>query len=145
MKKIILILAAALGFAVAVSAQPRALGVRIGWGGELSYQHTLGAANFLEADLGWSANAFDIGLSYDFSLAPAGPFGFYIGPSAQAWFVNNPEKSYLGLGVGAQIGLEYIFDAIPLQLSLDWRPLFTVVPSTGFGWQSFGLGIRYAF
>ena len=49
------------------------------------------------------------------------------------------------LGVGAQLGLEYFFDAVPLQLSLDWRPLFTLIPGTGFGWNSFGLGIRYAF
>ena len=49
------------------------------------------------------------------------------------------------LGVGAQVGLEYIFPSFPLQISLDWRPVFDIVPSTGFGWQSVGLGIRYAF
>ena len=145
MKKVIVILAAVLGFAVVASAQPRALGVRAGWGGELSYQHTLGASNFLEADLGWSANAFDVGLAYDFSVAPVGPLNFYAGPSCQVWFVNGAENSHVGLGVGAQLGLEYFFDAIPLQLSLDWRPLFTLIPATGFGWSSFGLGIRYAF
>ena len=59
-------------------------------------------------------------------------------------FVNNVEHNNLMLGVGAQLGLEYFFDAIPLQLSLDWRPLFTLIPGTGFGWNSFGLGIRYA-
>ena len=41
MKKIILIAALALGFAVAATAQPRALGVRLGNGGEISYQHYL--------------------------------------------------------------------------------------------------------
>ena len=99
MKKVILIVAAVLGFAVVASAQPRAIGARIGWGAEISYQHTLGANNFLEADLGWGINDFRLGLGYDFSV----------------------------------------------QLSLDWRPLFTLIPGTGFGWNSFGLGIRYAF
>ena len=49
MKKIFLIAALALGFAVAASAQPRAIGVRVGNGGEVSYQHSLGN-NFLEVD-----------------------------------------------------------------------------------------------
>jgi hypothetical protein len=51
MKKIILVAAMVLGFAAAAVAQPRAIGVRIGNGGEVSYQHTLGN-NFLEVDGG---------------------------------------------------------------------------------------------
>ena len=145
MKKVILIVATVLGFAVVASAQPRAIGARIGWGAEISYQHTLGANNFLEADLGWGINDFRLGLGYDFSVAPVGPLDFYVGPAAQVAFINNVEHNNLMLGVGAQLGLEYFFDAIPLQLSLDWRPPFTLIPATGFGWNSFGLGIRYAF
>lgn len=142
MKKTLLILAALLGFAVAVSAQPRALGVRAGYGGELSYQHTMGAANFLEVDLGWTAGFVNAALAYDFSVAPVGPFGFYIGPAADVWIVN---EGGVGVGAGAQLGLEYLFDAIPLQISLDWRPMFNLIPATGFGWQGVGLGIRYLF
>ena len=145
MKKFILVIAAVLGLAVVASAQPRALGVRVGWGGELSYQHTLGAENFLEVDAGWGANAISVGAAYDFQIAPLGPFGFYAGPAAHVWIGGGEEQNNLVLGVGAQLGLEYMFDGIPLQLSLDWKPLFTLVPATGFGWQSFGLGIRYAF
>lgn len=145
MKKFILVIAAVLGLAVVASAQPRALGVRVGWGGELSYQHTLGAENFLEVDAGWGANAISVGAAYDFQIAPLGPFGFYAGPAAHVWLGGGEEQNNLVLGVGAQLGLEYMFDGIPLQLSLDWKPLFTLVPATGFGWQSFGLGIRYAF
>ena len=52
MKKIILIAAMICGFAVAASAQPKALGLRFGYGAELSYQHNVAGANFIEADLG---------------------------------------------------------------------------------------------
>ena len=109
-----------------------------------SYQHR-GVACSAFADLGWNLGlgAINLGLSYDFSVAPLGPLNFYVGPSAQVW-AGFGEKSYVGLGVGAQIGLEYCF-SFPLQLSLDWRPLFTILPGTGFGWQSLGLGIRYLF
>ena len=142
MKKFFAVVVAVFAFVALASAQPRALGVRVGWGGEISYQHTLGAENFLEVDAGWGANSVSIGAAYDFQIAPVGPFGFYAGPSAQVWMGGDND---FVLGVGAQVGLEYIFPSFHLQISLDWRPVFDLIPSTGFGWQSVGLGIRYAF
>ena len=153
MKKALLIVAAILGLAVVASAQPRALGIRAGYGAELSYQHTLGGQNFIEADLGWALGnpgGLDLGLSYDFIIAPLGPLNFYAGPQAFVGLASttDPEgnaKQGLWLGAGAQIGLEYFFDSIPLQLSLDWKPSLLIIPNLGFGWNSIALGIRYAF
>ena len=144
MKKILTAVVAMFALVALANAQPRALGIRAGWGGEVSYQHTLDVENFLEVDAGWGANAFSIGAAYDFQLTPVGPFGFYAGPAAHVWMGGGEGNNFV-LGAGAQLGLEYILSSIPLQLSLDWKPLFTLVPGTGFGWQSFGLGIRYAF
>lgn len=144
MKKLILVLAAVLAFAVAVNAQPRALGVRVGWGAELSYQHTLGAENFAELDLGWSVNNFRAAAAYDFSIAPIGPLNFYAGPQVNLGFSNVEGNAVLEVGAGAQLGIEYCFD-FPLQLSLDWRPTFYFLPGTAFGWQGIALGIRYLF
>ncbi len=147
MKKMLILVAALLGFAVVATAQPRALGVRAGYGAELSYQHTLGAENFLELDLGWKLNpntpgSFNAAVAYDFMISPVGPFNLYGGPAADLWLVEN---AGIGLGLGGQLGLEYIFSEIPLQLSLDWRPMFNVIPETSFGWSSIGLGVRYHF
>lgn len=144
MKKTLLILAALLGFAVAASAQSRALGVRIGPNTELSYQHTMGAENFLEVDLGWNFmhGYFNAAAAYDFMIAPVGPLNFYAGPAADIWIAG---EAGLGLGVGAQVGLEYLFPSIPFQISLDWRPMFELIPATTFGWSSIGLGLRYQF
>lgn len=151
MKKVIVIVALMLGIAVAASAQPRAIGLRGGaWASELSYQHSLGS-NFLEADLGlWYAGGLDVALAYDFSIAPVGPFNFYAGPAAEFQlytYKNSDGNNALGtnVGVGAQLGLEYIFSEIPLQLSLDWRPLLTFVGGVGFGWQGIAFGLRYTF
>lgn len=141
MKKLILVVAAVLGIAVVAAAQPRAIGIRAGYGAELSYQHTLGGNNFGELDLGWSTGAFSAAAAYDFSVAPLGPLNFYVGPQVTAGFVSN----IFFLGAGAQIGLEYCFDQIPLQLSLDWRPTYYFVNAQGFAWQSIALGIRYMF
>ena len=146
MKKFILVVAAVLGIAVVAAAQPRALGIRGGFGAELSYQHTLGGENFGELDLGWNSYAFQAAVAYDFMIAPLGPLNFYAGPQVTAALIRLEDNSNaFALGAGAQIGLEYLFPSIPLQLSLDWKPTFIFIPGTAFGLTNVALGIRYLF
>ncbi len=148
MKKILVVAALVLGFAVAASAQPRALGLRFGYGAELSYQHSYGS-NFLEADLGLNTfNALNAAATYNFSLAQFGNgFNVYAGPGA-AVGLGFGEVSHLYVGVAGQLGIEYIFN-IPLQISLDLRPQIGLRFSEGVGFGLWGwypnLGIRYAF
>lgn len=149
MKKIILIAALVLGFATAAVAQPRAIGLRGGYGAELSYQHSLGA-NFVEADLGlYTFNAISLGATYNWMLAQPqwtnrGEWGVYAGPGANLGLGFN---GWFNVAVCGQVGLEYTF-WFPLQLSLDIRPALGF--STGdkpfyFGGFYPSLGIRYKF
>ena len=92
MKKTLILLVTLLGFAVAAVAQPRAIGARVGYGGEFSYQHGFGS-NFGELDLGWYAHNFDIVGIYDFVLAGNGLCNFYLGPGAYLGFYNGPHPS----------------------------------------------------
>jgi hypothetical protein len=155
MKKIILVAALVLGFAAAASAQPRAIGIRAGYGVDLSYQHGLGGENFIEADLGLSGFSFlNVAGTYNFMIAqPAwtnkGQWGFYAGPGVAV----GAGKGVFNIGIAGQVGLEYTFD-FPLQLSLDVRPqlgMVTVkvldVTAREFGvWGWYPhLGIRYKF
>ena len=145
MKKFVLVMAAILGIAVVAAAQPRAIGIRAGYGAEVSYQHTLGGENFAELDLGWNTGAFSAGLAYDFMIAPLGPINFYAGPQVQLGLYSGGEQMALALGAGVQIGFEYCFSSIPLQLSIDWKPSFYFIPATAFGLYNAALGIRYLF
>ena len=154
MKKIILTAALVLGFAAAASAQPRAIGVRLGNGGEISYQHTLGN-NFLEVDGGLGLGfdgVFNVGATgiYNFMIAQPswtsrGTWGFYAGPGAGVGLALG-DVNYFALSAAGMVGLEYTFD-FPLQLSLDFRQHIGL----GFGgngiWypSSVGLSIRYRF
>ena len=142
MKKFIMVIAAVLCLSSAAFAQSRALGVRATYGAELSYQHSIGS-NFVEADLGWFNNGFYLTGVYDFVFASEGNFNFYAGPGAAVGFYNDSETSGINLGIAGQLGLEYNFN-IPLQLSLDWRPVFNFIHG-GFGWEGIALGIRYRF
>ena len=154
MKKIILVAAMVLGFAAAAAAQPRAIGVRLGNGGEVSYQHTLCGENFLEVDGGLGLGfdgTFNVGATgiYNFMIAQPqwtdkGEWGFYAGPGAAVGF-GFGDANYFTLAVAGMVGLEYTFD-FPLQLSLDVRPQIGFGFGHGLHWGVMpALGVRYRF
>ena len=151
MKKIILVAAMVLGFAVAAVAQPRAIGVRGGLGAGLSYQHTVGE-NFIDAELGFGTG-LNVAATYNWTLAQPqwtnrGTWGVYAGPGA-ALGLGVGEGSYLNIGVAGQVGLEYTF-WFPLQLSIDVRPQIGLLTGSGDStvglWSSYPtLAVRYRF
>lgn len=145
MKKFIIAILSVFAFVAVASAQPRAIGVRAGYGGEISYQHYVGDS-FIEADLGLVGNhGFYVTGIYDFNIGYAGPFSFYAGPGAQVGFYNAGENAMaLNLAVGGQIGAEWAIPSAPINISLDWRPMFYLMHG-GFGWDGFALGLRYRF
>lgn len=151
MKRIIAIIFSIVLFSAAASAQvsSRAIGLRGGYGAELSYQ--IGNdSRFIEADLGWSPSSINVVGVMDFIFANAAGFNFYAGPGAQVGIFsysdgNNNKSSALCLGIVGQIGVEYPFPSIPLNISLDWRPAFNFIGNTGFFPHYGALGLRYRF
>ena len=131
----------------------KAIGVRASYGAELSYQHPFSQANRLEADLGfYYDHGFNLAGIYQwvFDLSElATGFNWYVGlgPQIGSWDYHYNGKDYdgLALGIAGQIGIEYNFD-IPLQLSLDYRPGWYILPNSyGGAWEGVALGIRYKF
>lgn len=150
MKKIFAVILAVVAFAAAASAQPKSIGVRVGYGGEVSYQHYLGGANFIEADLGFMSNGFRLTGVYDFDLGSAGNFNFYVGPGASLGLVNGYDENKnvvtrFSAAVVGQVGAEFAVPGVPLNFSLDWRPAIYLTGGSVFGWDGFALGIRYRF
>lgn len=147
MRKLILALVLMTGMVCAANAQVdgKAIGVRFGLGGELSYQHPLGSANRLEADLGISG--WGVGLTgiyqwvWDLSALADG-FNWYAGVGGTLGLATS--NSGFGLGVAGQVGIEYNFN-IPLQLSLDYRPALYVLPVVYGGYDGICLAVRYKF
>lgn len=128
----------------------RAIGLRGGWGTELSYQHPLSGTTRLEIGLGmhgWEHGDFLISGVHQWLFAPNGGFNLYagLGPQLGSYWWKDENKHTFGLGLAGQFGFEYNFD-FPLQLTLDWRPSWSLIPSgRGFGYEGFALGIRYRF
>ena len=160
MKKLLIILALAIGFTSVASAQSRAVGSRLGYGVELSYQHYLAPDIFLEADLGLDLigkGGFKATAIYDWELAhpdwtDQGEWTVYAGPGAALGVVSNGSGKDTGffLGICGQLGVEYTF-TFPLAISLDIRPQLGYHFGDGVAYTGglFGfiptLGVRYRF
>ena len=145
-----------LAFAVSAVAQPRAIGVNIGYGIDLSYQHTVGPSNMV--DLNVSIPCF-AGIGAEATYDWINPFGTQIpwtekgswdwemGVGAAAGFLFAPG---FYAGVAGHVGVSYDF-WFPLQLSVDWRPVLGVCGASqavgfyGGGLAGVSLGVRYRF
>ena len=146
MKKILLLIVVALCYVSNVSAQNYnwALGARIG--GEMSgldVKYNLNASHSIEALLAIPySNGFVLTGLYEWNIQVIdNGFRFYYGVGAHVggW------KSRCALGVDGVIGLEYQFSEIPLNLALDYKPIFNIVEKTRFYLADIGLSIRIAF
>ena len=167
MKKIILIAALSVITFIA-SAQPRAMGIRIGATGmEASYEHSMNPVQFIQGDLG-----MDFGYNvngrpgvkataiYNFIWArpnwtTQGSWAIYAGPGLSLGFVDDQVPYVIGdvilghydngfmIGVVGQVGVEYTF-RFPLQLALEVRPCFGLHVNDGkFRDRDSGLTVNY--
>ena len=151
MKKVIVLSVVLFASVIAMNAQPRAIGLRLTWGGELSYQHGFGEGNMLQLDLGLAGiNGLQLTGVYNWVFPiSSGDWKWYVGPGAGVGFYAWGESHYLFAGIAGMIGIEYNFK-IPLQLSLDYRPLigYGFGDGAGFykpGFYSAAFSIRYRF
>ena len=144
MKKFGLIVFIMAAFAAIAVAQPRAIGGRIGYGFEASYQHSLGESNMVSVDLGLPGFAgVEAAATYDW-INPGGltipwneqgSWNWYAGVGAGVGFYGFDYPSAF-VGAAGRIGIEYNF-WFPLQLSLDYRPVL------GAWFNGYGAGFNY--
>ena len=155
-----LILAAILAVVCVGSAvaQPRAIGANIGYGIDLSYQHSLGEANMI--DLSVNVPFFE-GIGATATYDWVNPFGAVIPWDYEGqWNWNLGVGAGLGIygfkapafyaGVVGHVGISYDF-WFPMQRSLDYRPNIGIVGGEGITFNTSGLysgitlGVRYLF
>ncbi len=155
MKKIIVSLVVLIGLGFSSKAQDiskHSIGLRFGenngLGAEISYQKGLTKNNRLEIDLGWRNNhnvsAFKLTGIYQWIWEIDNDFNWYAGAGAGLGSWSAPTNSGGFFYVAGNVGIEYNFKAIPLLISLDYRPEFG---GKGYFDNNYGtdiaLGIRY--
>lgn len=155
MKKLLFVVAL-IGLSAVAGAQvsSNALGARL-YGGdtysgaELSYQKGLNDRNRLELDasFGFRQDFTRLALIgiYHWNWNIAGGFNWYVGPGATVAYDNFDGSTYVNVGVGGQIGIEYKFRDLPVLISLDSRPMWDFLGDVnGLGWGG-ALGIRFTW
>ena len=164
MKKLLLVAILAVAGVAAAVAQPRAIGLNIGYGVDVSYQHSLGEKNMI--DLSVNIPAFS-GIGAQATYDWVNPFGTAIPWNNKGewnWSlgvgaglgVYNPFRTYtvydenyelvkewggkIYVGAVGHVGVEYNF-WFPLQLSVDYRPNIGVAIAADGGAMFNGVGL----
>ncbi|MBQ5388998.1 MAG: hypothetical protein IIU55_07980 [Paludibacteraceae bacterium] len=164
MKKVILVAILAVAGFVAVVAQPRAIGVNLGYGVDVSYQHSIGESNMIDLSVNIPAfNGIGVTATYDwinpFNTAipwnEKGEWNWSLGVGAGVG-VYNPFRTLSAVneqgelvkewagkiyaGAVGHVGVEYNF-WFPLQLSVDYRPNIGVAIASDGGFMFNGIGL----
>jgi len=157
MKKLLFVLSLSAIISLSVSAQDykTSLGLRAGYPYGLTIKHFMGKSNAVEGILASSYNGFVATALFEnehwTGSYPGLKWFWGVGAHVGFWNSgNNPRlpATYDGgsiIGLDGILGLEYTFDEIPLNLSLDVLPSVNLIGDVGFGGIFGALSIRYVF
>jgi hypothetical protein len=130
------------------------LGIRLGYPYGLTVKHFVSKKNALEGILASSWGGFVATALYEnehwTGKYPGLNWFWGIGAHAGFWDQgNNPniDETYVGSVIGADfiLGLEYTFDELPVNLSIDVLPTFNIIGDTGWGGLNGAISVRYVF
>jgi opacity protein-like surface antigen len=156
MKKLFLVIVLAVIFASSSQAQDykTSLGLRAGLPVGITVKHFLSDTYALEGIFASRWGGFLVTGLYEIEhwtgqypgLNWYWGFGAHLG-TWQAGYNPNINATFTGavIGIDGIIGLEYTFDELPLNLSLDLLPSINLVGYTGWGGINGALSIRYVF
>lgn len=156
MKRLLIILIIILGFTATGIAQDykTGIGFRGGLFNGLTVKHFIGGNHALEGIVStrWRGfnvtglyeihrRAFDVNrLNWYYGIG--GHIGFWEGRHVYWSETTNP---YTVIGIDGILGLEYNFNEIPFNISLDWKPAFNIIGYSGFWADGGAFSIRYIF
>jgi hypothetical protein len=156
MKKFFLSLALALCIVNVARAQDYNTGIGFRGGPflGLTVKHFIGERSALEGLLCTRWQGFEVTGLYEIHnpAFDVNRLKWYYGVGAHLGFYNGDNttwgdlgNTYTVVGIDGIIGLEYSFDEIPINLSLDWKPSFSFVGYSHFFPDGAALSIRYIF
>lgn len=154
MKRIFLFSLIVLTASVAKAQAPynKAIGVKIPSGLTITYKNFVTEKNSIELQAGFLSDAFRVAGLYEFNfynLGNVNGLGWYVGPGVHyqvyksSYQKENNIKSEFG--IDGIIGLDYKFNSLPINVSVDWQPSIALVGNSGGSVSNGGIGIRYAF
>lgn len=155
-KTLIFITIIITGFMINLKAQDyqNALGLRAGLSTGITYKHFLSTTDAFEGILTTRWGGFNLtglyerhGRAFDtdnlyYYYGGGAHIGAWSGRN-NPWFNNT--NTYTVIGIDGILGLEYVFEEIPFNISIDWKPGFNLIGYTGFWGDEVALSFRYIF
>ncbi len=132
-----------------------AIGARLGYPLSLSYKTFISNESALEGYVGFrnwpNYRWVSVNGAYllHFPIEEVPNLQWYVGGGGGLYFWNykvfgSERDSQVGLGVQAYLGIDYTFEEVPLNLTIDWIPtVFLSGYRTGFGATYGNVGVRY--
>jgi hypothetical protein len=147
MKRILYVLPLILNiFLAELNAQPyeHSGGIRAGYSSGLSYKgffrYQMAA---IEADVLYNRHGFNLTGLYAYHMEPFRNDRWIVFVGGGAF--GGEWDGEFSLGLTAAGGIEYIIRDLPLNISLDWKPMLSLYKVTEADFLDFGLSIRYRF
>lgn len=156
MKKLAIIIILNLGFAFYASAQDYTTGVgfRGGFFKGLSVKHFIDSDIAIEGLLTSRWEGLGITGLYEIHkpLGNVDHLVWYYGAGAHIGFWSGDKvdwaddnESYTVIGADVILGVEYNFQEIPINISLDWKPAVNIIGHVGLWTDGAAFSIRYIF
>jgi len=116
--------------------------------GSLNAKKSISKSDYIEASIGGFGRypyniGFHVQLDYERMQNLEEGFSFYYGLGALLGMTSISNVAFVHLAPKALLGLEYNFEDLPLNISIDTGPYLFVSPKIGFIWGG-GLALRYA-
>ncbi|MBO7277035.1 MAG: hypothetical protein J6U84_03635 [Bacteroidales bacterium] len=129
-----------------VKAQNWGVGLVGGWDSGLQVKKYMGA-NALDFRGHLHNHGFQVAGLYEWNHDLGSNFTLYYGVGAGlgTWKAAPEHDMAFGLDIEGIVGIEWRIPSVPLALSLDYRPAFEILPTTGFYAKGFAFGIKYLF
>ncbi len=127
-----------------------AVGARFGYGLNVDYKKSIGESKYLDFYGGFygGGSGFQGGVSLNINkpIKDIANLYWYYGAGAfvyaYKYYSYDANLSTL-FGVNAVLGLDYEFEELPLDISVDWMPGYYFGAYSGFGAYGGGLAVRY--
>lgn len=148
MKKLFLLLLL-IGLSVEAQDYETAVGIRGPWGFGLSAKQALSNGHMIEGIVNFRYNSLQITGLYEVHkpLNVDGLYWYYGGGGHIGFWSSGDfdglESSGSVIGIDGVLGLDYTFRDVPLNISMDWKPVIHLIGYNGFWGDAGGIGIRY--
>lgn len=132
-----------------------ALGVRVGLGSGVTYQHFFTDRNVFEGIAYQRFGGVNVTALYEThqQMFDIRGLKWYLGAGGHAWLYNQNSvlnemrmiKNSYALGVDGIIGMAFYLRSFPLQFTVDWKPGFNLKGSNYIEWDAGAMSVRYRF